>query len=163
MVKNLPANAGNTGHTRWIPQLRRSPGEGNGNPLQHSCLGNPMDRGTWLAAVYGVLKSQTQLSNWACNKLLQSELLKTTEVYSLTGLEIQCVKSGCWWGHTPSKGAGEQSVLACWQSFTFLGLWQHNSNLCLSIHKAFFLSLLRVFKSLIKSPVTECRAHPTPI
>ena len=43
-VKNPPANAG---HTGLIPELGRSPGEGNGNPLQYSCLGNPMDRGDW--------------------------------------------------------------------------------------------------------------------
>ena len=43
-VKNPPANAGDVG---LIPGLGRSPGEGNGNPLQHSCLGNPMDRGVW--------------------------------------------------------------------------------------------------------------------
>ena len=42
VVKNLPASAGDVG---LIPGLGRSPGEGNGNPLQHSCLGNPMDRG----------------------------------------------------------------------------------------------------------------------
>ena len=53
-VKNLPANAGNTGS---IPGLGRSPGERNGNPLQHSCLENPMDRGAWLARVHGVAKS----------------------------------------------------------------------------------------------------------
>ena len=45
MVKNLPANAGDTRDTGSIPGLGRSPGGGNGNPLQHSCLGNPMDRG----------------------------------------------------------------------------------------------------------------------
>ena len=44
-----------------IPVLRRSPGEGNGNPLQNSCLENPMDTGAWQAAVHGVKKSQTQL------------------------------------------------------------------------------------------------------
>ena len=56
MVKNLPANAGDEGS---IPGLRRLPGEGNGNSLQHSCLENSMDRGTWRATVYGVAKSQT--------------------------------------------------------------------------------------------------------
>ena len=45
-----------------IPVLRRSPGEGNSNPLQYSGLRNPMDRGAWWATVYGVAKSQTQLS-----------------------------------------------------------------------------------------------------
>ena len=44
VVKNLPANAGGTGDTSLIPGLGRSPGAGNGNPLEYSCLGNPMDR-----------------------------------------------------------------------------------------------------------------------
>ena len=48
MVKNLHANAGDTG---LIPELERSPGEGNGNPLQDSCLGNPMDRGASLQSM----------------------------------------------------------------------------------------------------------------
>ena len=46
-----------------IPGSERSPGEGNGNPLQYSCLKNPMDRGTWPAPVPGVAKSQTHLSD----------------------------------------------------------------------------------------------------
>ena len=53
MVKNPPANAGDTGS---IPGSGRSPGEGNGNPLQNSCLENPMDRGAWRATVHGVTK-----------------------------------------------------------------------------------------------------------
>ena len=51
MVKNPPANAGDVGS---VPGLGRSPGGGNGNPLQYSCLGNPMDRGAWWATVHGV-------------------------------------------------------------------------------------------------------------
>ena len=54
VVKNLPANAGNARHASLIPGSRRSPGEGNGNPLQHSCLGNPMDGGAWQATDYGM-------------------------------------------------------------------------------------------------------------
>ena len=46
-----------------VLRARRSPGEGNGNPLQYSCLENPMDRGAWLATVYRVAKSWTQLSD----------------------------------------------------------------------------------------------------
>ena len=45
-----------------IPGLGRSPGEGNGNSLQYSCLGNSMERGTWRATVHGVAKTQTQLN-----------------------------------------------------------------------------------------------------
>ena len=59
-VKNLPANAGDEG---LILGLKRSPGERNGNLLQYSCLGNPMDRGTYWAMVHEVTKSQTQLGN----------------------------------------------------------------------------------------------------
>ena len=53
MVKNLPANVGNSGS---VPGLGRSLGEGNGNPLQYSCLENPMDRGAWQATVNGITK-----------------------------------------------------------------------------------------------------------
>ena len=49
VVKNLPANAGDSGS---VPGLGRSPGEGNGNPLQYSCLEDPMDRGAWWASVH---------------------------------------------------------------------------------------------------------------
>ena len=54
----------NTGDQGLIPGSGRSPGEGNGNPFQHSCLENPTDRGAWWATVYGVSKSQTRLSDW---------------------------------------------------------------------------------------------------
>ena len=54
----------NAEYTGLIPVLGRSSGEGNGNPLQYSCLENPMNRGSWQATVHGVTKSQTWLSNW---------------------------------------------------------------------------------------------------
>ena len=63
MVKKSPANAGGARDLDLIPGSERSPGEGNGNPLQCSCLGNPMDRGVWWATVHGVPKSRTQLNN----------------------------------------------------------------------------------------------------
>ena len=56
-------SACNAGDPDSIPGLGRSPGEGNGNPLQYSCLENPMDGGAWLATVHGVAKSWTQLSD----------------------------------------------------------------------------------------------------
>ena len=59
--KESACNAGDPG---LIPGLGRSCGEGNGNPLQCSCLGNPRDGGAWWAAVYGVTQSQTRLSDF---------------------------------------------------------------------------------------------------
>ena len=56
VVKNLSANEGDTRDTCSIPGSGRFPGEGNGNPIQHSCLGNPMERGAWWATVHGVTK-----------------------------------------------------------------------------------------------------------
>ena len=55
MVKNPPAN-GDKRDMDLIPQLEEPPGEGNGNPLQYSCLENPMDRGVWWATVHGITK-----------------------------------------------------------------------------------------------------------
>ena len=62
VVKNPPANAGDIRDTGSIPGSGRSPGEGNGNPLQYSCLENSMDRGAWRAIVHGEAKSRPRLS-----------------------------------------------------------------------------------------------------
>ena len=62
MVKNAPANTGDTGS---IPGSDRLPGGGHGNPLQYSCLGNPVDRGAWWATAHGVTKSQTRLKRFS--------------------------------------------------------------------------------------------------
>ena len=59
--KNSLANAGDIRDAGSIPRFGRSDGGGNGNPLQCSCLGNPMDRGAWWATVHGVAKNQTRL------------------------------------------------------------------------------------------------------
>ena len=59
VVKNPPDSDGGSG---LIPGLGRAPGEGNGNPLHYSCLGNPLDRGAWQVIVHVVAKTQTQLS-----------------------------------------------------------------------------------------------------
>ena len=56
MVKNLTANAGDVGDKGWIPGSGRFPGGGNGNPLQYSCLENPMDREAWQATIHGITK-----------------------------------------------------------------------------------------------------------
>ena len=63
VVKNLPASAGDPGDAGSIPGPGRSPGGGDGDPLQCSCLGNPMDRGAWWATVHGVAKVRTRLND----------------------------------------------------------------------------------------------------
>ena len=60
VVMSLPANVGDTGS---LPGSGRSPGEGTGNLLQYSCLGNPMDGAAWRATVHGAAKSRTRLNN----------------------------------------------------------------------------------------------------
>ena len=75
--KESACNAGDPGS---IPGSGRSPGEGDGNPLQFSCLGNPMDRGAWWATVCGVVKSRTRLST------LVMRLVHTEPKISLLGI-----------------------------------------------------------------------------
>ena len=70
VVKNPPTNAGDLRDTGSIPRLRRHPVEGHGNPLQYSCLENPMDRGDWWAIVHGVAKSQTRLKQLSTQPLI---------------------------------------------------------------------------------------------
>ena len=62
-VAQMVKNARNAGDPDLIPGSGRSPGEGNGNPLQYSCRENSMDRGAWQATVHGVTKIWTQLTN----------------------------------------------------------------------------------------------------
>ena len=64
VVKNLFANAGDSGDAGSVPGSKGSPGEGNGNPLQCSCLENPRDGGAWWAAVSGVAQSRTRLNDF---------------------------------------------------------------------------------------------------
>ena len=66
------APACHAGDLGSIPGLGRSPGEGNGNPLQYSCLENPMDRGAWWAIVHRVTKSQTRLSEFTSLHMYQT-------------------------------------------------------------------------------------------
>ena len=82
MVKNLPADAGDV---RLIPGSGRSPGEGNGNPLQCACLGNPMDRGAWRATVRGVAK-ESDTTKYLLNTLAALGLLG--EGYTFAALLI---------------------------------------------------------------------------
>ena len=91
MVKNLPANAGEARDSGSVPGSGRFPGEGDGNPLQHSRLENPMDRGAWWATVHGVAKNQTRLkrlSTDACsNPGAWKELLMDLDLVPLAIVE----------------------------------------------------------------------------
>ena len=81
------ASAYNVGDLGPIPGSGRSPGEGNGNPLQYSGLENPMDGGTWWAIVHGVAKSQTQLSNFTFTfKILKINRIGEGVIFIFIGL-----------------------------------------------------------------------------
>ena len=73
-VKNPPADAGDARDMGSIPGLGRSPGEGNGSPLQYSCLENSKDRGAWWATVHGITKSWTRLSKEALHTYLCKDI-----------------------------------------------------------------------------------------
>ena len=77
MAKNLPANAGNVGSKSG---LGSSPGGGDGNPLQYSCLENPMDRAVWQATVHGVAKRRTQLKQLSMHGCKCTSVLVRTEM-----------------------------------------------------------------------------------
>ena len=87
VLKNLPANAGDLRDTGSLPGLGRSPGEGNGNPLQHSCLENPIDIGPGGRQFTGFQRIRRDCSNLACMHLiLSSDTLK--ENFFLDRVEI---------------------------------------------------------------------------
>ena len=90
VVRNPPANAGDAG---LISGWGRSPGEGNDNPLQYSCLENPMERGAWKAAVHGVTESQTWLSDWPHKLELTCRTRLTEECWDT---HPQLCLSRCW-------------------------------------------------------------------
>ena len=73
MVKNPSANAGDAGDTGLMPGLGRSPGGGNGNPLQDSCLENPVDRGAGWATVHGVAQRWTLLSTHRLQNIAETK------------------------------------------------------------------------------------------
>ena len=85
--KSSACNAGDPGS---IPGLGKSPGEGNGNPLQYSCLQNSMDRGAWWAKVHGVSKSQTGLKDYTFFLLWGNRILPSLH------FTIKCIQLSRW-------------------------------------------------------------------
>ena len=100
--KESACNAEDTGDVGWIPGSGRSPGGGNGNPLQYPCQENPMDRGAWQARVRGVAKSQMQLSAHACTDLE----------------DIGYWKEGSWKFRTQAMGEQKQKRWELWNLIT---------------------------------------------
>ena len=93
VVKNSPANAGDIRQVGSIPGSGWSPGGGNGNPLQYSCLENPMDRGAWRATVHGVTQSQTRLRDLACAPSPTLEM--TSLVFFVFCFSFVLAREGC--------------------------------------------------------------------
>ena len=83
MVKNPPDNARDTGDVGLVSGSGRSPGVGNGDPLQCSCLENPKDDGAWWATVYGVAQSRTRLKRLSSSSSNVGSFLYFTKVYML--------------------------------------------------------------------------------
>ena len=88
LVKNILANAGNTGNVGSIAMSGRSPGGGHCNPLQYSCLENSMDRGAWLATVHRAAKSQTQLSDFHFQYFSLQRFAKVFNYYNIELLGV---------------------------------------------------------------------------
>ena len=85
--KEFPCNAE---HTGLMPRSGRSPGEGNGNPLQYSCLENPMDRGVWWVKVHGVAKNQTRLSDQPFIQLVLFSDMYLESLYDTFSYKFGC-------------------------------------------------------------------------
>ena len=99
------ASVYNAGDPSLIPGLGRSPGEGNGNPLQYYCLENPMDRGAWLATVHGVAQSRTRLSHF-------------TFIFFHMGICLQCRETqvqSLSWEDPLEKGMATHSSILAWR------------------------------------------------
>ena len=127
VVKNPPAIAENAGDTGSIPGWGRSPGGRNGNPLQYSCLENPMDGGAWWAAVHGVTKRWIQLSEHACT-LFNFSLSYCFEFRFLNGEESACsagdLSSIPGSGRPPGEGNDYPLLYTCVENSRNRGAWR---------------------------------------
>ena len=105
-VKNPPVNAGDIRDVGLIPGSGRSPGGGHGNPLQYSCLENPMDGGAWWAAVHGVSKSRTQLSDFTFTFHFHALEKETATHSSVLAWRIPGTGEPGGWSSVGSHGVG---------------------------------------------------------
>ena len=136
VVKNPPASAGDSRDTGLIPGSGRPPGEGNGNPLQFSCVETPMNRGVWQATVYEVPKSRTWLSNWIISRVLlagedrpePSRSFCSSDKHSLS-VGGACTSSSVLRPENPVIIFGNSGELLCWLSNSPLILPYHSSNM----------------------------------
>ena len=95
VVKNPPAKAGDIREAGSVPGSGRSPGGGRGNPLQHSCLETPTDRGAWRATLHSVAQSRTQLQDFSTHALWKSTQTLRVLTDELSQSEFTCM-SICW-------------------------------------------------------------------
>ena len=121
MVKNPPANAGDTRDAGSIPELGNSPGIGNGNPLQYSCLGNSMDRGAWRAAVHGATKSQTQWSDFHFHFFPGDPRLKNPPANAGDTRDAGSIHGS---GRSPGGGHGNALQYSCLENPMDRGAWR---------------------------------------
>ena len=134
VVKNLPAMQ-ETRVQSSVPMLGRSPGGGNGNLLQYSCLQNPMDRGAWWATVHGVAKSQTPLRYWAhihTRRALSQQHLKNVCVISSNHVVILNVLN------KPPRSLRTSHPI---RRRGFYWMWSVGNNSRLSTHLTYFLGI----------------------
>ena len=121
VVKNPSASAGDIKDAGSIPGSGRSPGEGNGNPLQYSCLENLMDREVWWATVHRVVKSQTRLKRLSMHKRLEYPCLRSSLTSCLTvGIKVYgnlhevnfSISIHLW-----PKSVSQAVLSSCWDDF----------------------------------------------
>ena len=151
MVKNTPAKAWNTRDSGSIPGSGRYPGRGNGNPLQYSCLENPMDRGAWQATVHGVAKSWTRLNVWTH--------LNTAQQSVMGSFLLPVMISGTYMITNPSFNScppadsnfSEEHVLLYWLTLHTL-IFQITSFIMLLLSWGFNSYPPRAFFSALRSP-----------
>ena len=115
------ASAHNAGDLGLIPGLGRSPGEGNGNPLQYSCLENSMDGGAWWATVHGVAKSRTLLSDFTFTWLSWASLVAQKSKTSVCSAGDPGSIPGL--GRSPGEGNGSPLQYSCLENSMDGGAW----------------------------------------